>query len=158
MLRVLFERDAIEAQIQRRYIEKGEYDLCIDKGTQVTPHTNHEWSSIEPGTKIVMRATIKQWTRSGSDVDYKCRFCGAVNLLGVRSVKYQFRSQGRTVCSTDCRECKRRFQITRGPPEQITRFSNSDSNHMTEAETLLIRNFHVQQICVISSFELLSGR
>ncbi|KAG1781136.1 hypothetical protein EV702DRAFT_645555 [Suillus placidus] len=146
MLRVLFERDAIEAQIQRRYIEKGEYDLCIDKGTQVTPLTNHEWSSIEPGTKIVMRVTIQQTTSSGSDVDYKCRFCGAVNRLGVRSVKYQSRSQGRTVCSTDCRECKRRFQITRGAPGQITRFSNSDSNHTTEAETLLIRNFHVEQI------------
>ncbi|KAG2343445.1 hypothetical protein BDR05DRAFT_962966 [Suillus weaverae] len=144
MLRVLFERDAIEAQIQRRYIEKGEYDLCIDKGTQVTPLTNHEWSSIEPGTKIAMRVTIQQMTTSGSDVDYKCHFCGAVNRLGVRSVKYQ--SQGRTVCSTDCRECKRRFQITRNSLWQSLRLSKTlNSNHTTEAETLLIRNFHVQQ-------------
>ncbi|KAG1758302.1 hypothetical protein EDD22DRAFT_972243 [Suillus occidentalis] len=37
MLRVLFDRDTIEAQLQRRYIEKGEYDLCIDEGMQVTP-------------------------------------------------------------------------------------------------------------------------
>ncbi|KAG2343353.1 hypothetical protein BDR05DRAFT_962852 [Suillus weaverae] len=145
MLRVLFQRNAIEAQIQGRYIEEGKYDLCIDEGTQVTPLTNHEWSSIEPGTTIVMRVTIQQMTSSGFDVDYKCRFCGAVNRLGVRSVKYQSQSQGRTVCSTDCRECKRRFQITRGSWKQITQFSNSDSNHMTEAETLLIRNFHVQQ-------------
>ena len=99
MLRVLFQRDAIEAQIQRRYIERGEYDLCIDEGTQVTPLTSYECSSIEAGTKIVMRVTIEQETTSLSEVDYKCRFCGAVNRLGVRSVKYQ--SRGGTVCSID---------------------------------------------------------
>jgi hypothetical protein len=99
MLRVLFERDVIEAQIQRRYIEKGKYDLCIDEGTQVTPITSHEWSNIEAGTKIVMRVTIEQQTTSLSEADYICRFCGAVNRLGVRSVKYW--SQGGTVCSTD---------------------------------------------------------
>jgi hypothetical protein len=99
MLRVLFERNAIEAQIQRGYIDEGKYDLCIDKGTQVTPLTKHKWSNIEPGTKLVMRVTIQQTTYSGSDVDYKCYFCGAVNCLGVRSVKYV--SQRRAVCSTD---------------------------------------------------------
>ncbi|KAG1880070.1 hypothetical protein F4604DRAFT_517398 [Suillus subluteus] len=66
MLRVLFERDAIEAKIQRRYIEEGKYDLCIDRGTQ-----------------IVMRVTIQQMTSSGSDVDYQCHFCGTVNRLSV---------------------------------------------------------------------------
>jgi hypothetical protein len=99
MLRVLFERDAIEAQIQKWYIEEGEYDLCIDEGMQVTPLTSRKWSSIEAGTKIVMRATIKQKTTLLTEVDYKCSFCGAVNRLGVRSVKYQ--SRGGTVCSTD---------------------------------------------------------
>ncbi|KAG1722180.1 hypothetical protein EDD22DRAFT_962303 [Suillus occidentalis] len=101
MLRVLFPResDAVEAQIQRRYIEEGEYDLCIDEGMQVIPLTSHEWSSIEAGTKIVMRVTIKQQTTSLFEVDYKCHFCGAVNRLGVRSVDSQ--SPGRTVCSTD---------------------------------------------------------
>ncbi|KAG2341310.1 hypothetical protein BDR05DRAFT_965324 [Suillus weaverae] len=144
MLRVLFERDAIEAQIQRRYIEKAKYDLCIDKGTQVTPLTSHEWSGIEPGTKIVMRVTINQDTVSGSDVDYRCRFCGAVNHLGVRSVKYK--SQGRTVCSTDCQGCKRRFQITRAYAWPGRRPTKSDSTYTTDAKTLLIRNFHVLQI------------
>lgn len=144
MLRVLFERDAIEAKIQRRYIEEGKYDLCIDRGTQVTPLTSHKWSSIEPGTKIVMRVTIQQETMSGSDVDYKCHFCGTVNRLGARSVKY--RSGERTVCSTDCRECKRRFQITRDEQKRSTRSPNSDSNHTTDAETLLVRNFHIEQM------------
>ncbi|KAG2033108.1 hypothetical protein BDR03DRAFT_1014656 [Suillus americanus] len=146
MLRVLFERDAIEAQIQRRYIEKGKYDLCIDKGTHVTPLTSDEWSSIEPGTKIVMRVTIQQETSLGSDVYYKCHFCGTLNRLSIRSVKY--RSGGRTVCSTDCRECKRRFQITRDEKKRSTRYSNRDSNHTVDAEELLIRNFHIEQIPV----------
>ncbi|KAG2036436.1 hypothetical protein BDR03DRAFT_960086, partial [Suillus americanus] len=144
MLRVLFERDAIEAQIQRRYVEEGKYDLCIDKGTQVTPLTSHKWSSIEPGTKIVLRVTIEEKTHSGTDVDYKCHFCGAVNHLGVRSVKY--RSGGQTVCSTDCRECKRRFQITRNNNESVQSFSD----YMTNAETFLIRNFHVKQSATLT--------
>ncbi|KAG1846356.1 hypothetical protein C8R48DRAFT_733225 [Suillus tomentosus] len=144
MLRVLFERDAVEAQIQRRYIEEGKYDLCIDEGKQVTALTSHNWSSIEPGTKIVMRVTIQQKTSSLSGVDYRCHFCGAVNRLGARSVKYE--SRGRTVCSTECQECKRCFQITRGFAAPRKLLSNSDSSHKTDAETLLVRNFHVQQI------------
>ncbi|KAG2750192.1 hypothetical protein P692DRAFT_201931327 [Suillus brevipes Sb2] len=155
MLRVLFQRDAIEAQIQRRYIEKGEYDLCIDEGTQVTCLTSHKWSGIEAGTKLVMRVIIEQQKISLSEVHYECSFCGAVNLLGDRSVNYEFR--GGTVCSTDCRECKRRFQITRAyvPKDQLIRSSNSDPNRTTDAETRLIRNFHVQQ--VLARFCLLFG-
>ncbi|KAG2365400.1 hypothetical protein BDR07DRAFT_670402 [Suillus spraguei] len=145
MLRLLFERDGIEAQVQRRYIEQGKYDLCIDQGTQVTLLTNDKWSSIEPGTTIVMRVAIEQKTDSGSDVDYRCHFCGTVNRLGVESVKYWAKSQ--TVCSTDCRECKRRFQITRRVTTSLGS-SNSNSDHKTEAEALLIRNFHIQQISV----------
>ncbi|KAG1814672.1 uncharacterized protein BJ212DRAFT_346392 [Suillus subaureus] len=144
MLQVLFERHAKEAQIQRRYIEEGKYDLCIDEGTQVTPLTSDKWSSIEPGTTIVMRVTIQQKTRSGVEVDYRCHFCGAVNRLDAKSVKY--RSRGRTVCSTDCQECKRRFQITRDEHKRITPSSNSDFNYTTDAETLLVRNFHVEEI------------
>ncbi|KAG1782426.1 hypothetical protein EV702DRAFT_381167 [Suillus placidus] len=145
MLRVLFERDVTEAQIQRRYIEEGEYDLCIDEGTQVTPLTNHKWSSIEAGTKIVMRVTIQQKTSLLSEVDYQCHFCGAVNHLGIGSVEFPPRRQ--TVCLTDCRECKRRFQITRkrGHVKHSIRSSNIDPDRMT-AEMRLIRNFHVQQI------------
>lgn len=55
MLQVLFECDTIEAHIQRRYVEEGQYDLCIDEATQVSPLTGHEWSNIPAGTKIVMR-------------------------------------------------------------------------------------------------------
>lgn len=115
MLRLLFGCDAIEAQIQKRYIE-GDYDLCINKGTQVTRLTSDKWSSIDPGTNIATRAILQY--------------------------------QGWTVCSTDCRECKRRFQITHSRMEQSTRSSNSDTNHIADTEMRLIRNFHVQQIPV----------
>ncbi|KAG2360134.1 hypothetical protein BDR07DRAFT_170666 [Suillus spraguei] len=147
MLQVLFKRDVIQAQIQRRY------DLRIDKGTEVTPLTSHEWSSIEPGTKIVMRVTIQQETDSGSDINYRCHFCSAVDCLGVKSVKYEYDTQTQIVCATDCRECKRRFQITRClqsafTQKRRTRFSSSDSGHKTDTETPLIRDFHVQQIRV----------
>ncbi|KAG1742477.1 hypothetical protein EDB19DRAFT_616516 [Suillus lakei] len=136
MLRVLFQRDVIEAQIQRWYIETGQYDLCIDEGTQVTPLTSCGWSSIEPGTKIVMRVIIEQQEPSSSEVDYQCHFCGAVNHLGAQAA-----------CSINCRVCNRRFQISCEPAseQRSTRSSNTDSNHMTDAEFHLIRNFHVQQ-------------
>ncbi|KAG2076147.1 hypothetical protein BDR04DRAFT_1149201 [Suillus decipiens] len=93
MLQILFKRDVIQAKIQRQYIEQGQYDLCIDKGTEVTPLTSHEWPSIEPGTKIVMRVTIQQETGSASDINYQCHFCSAVNRLGITSVKYENQTQ-----------------------------------------------------------------
>ncbi|KAG2367621.1 hypothetical protein BDR07DRAFT_254476 [Suillus spraguei] len=149
MLRVLFQRDVIEAKIQTRYIEEGQYDLCIDKGTEVTRLTSHNCSSIEPGTTIVMRVMIQQKTISASDVNYLCHFCGALNRLGIKSVKYE--AQRQIVSATDCRECKRRFQITRrlrnpSTQKQRTRSSNSNCSHTTDTETRLIRNFHILQI------------
>ncbi|KAG2074496.1 hypothetical protein BDR04DRAFT_179616 [Suillus decipiens] len=146
MLRVLFETNTTEAKIQRRYIKKGKYDLCIDKDTQVMPLTSHKWSRIAPGTKIVKRVTIQHATDSASDINYPCHFCGAVNRLGVKSVKYD--TQKQIVCATDCRECKRRFQITRRLDNPLaqkrrTQTSNSDSSHIADTETRLIRNFHV---------------
>ncbi|KAG1781813.1 hypothetical protein EV702DRAFT_1066958 [Suillus placidus] len=128
--------------IQRRYVEEGQYDLCIDEGTQVTPLTSHEWSSMPADTKIVMRIIIQQETTSFSDVDYQCHFCGAVNPLGVGSVMYSLQRQAG--CSIDCRICKRRFQISRerASSKQNTQPSNIDSNNTTDAEMRLIRNFH----------------
>ncbi|KAG2140665.1 hypothetical protein DEU56DRAFT_288641 [Suillus clintonianus] len=182
MLQVLFKRDAMEAQIQRRYMENGQYDLCIDDSKQVTRLTSHEWPRIEEGTKIVMRVIIEQKTwGSPSEVDYQCQFCGAVNHLGVGSIIHSLERQAG--CSIDCRECKRRFQISRDSTKFHTQSSNI-ANPRTDAEMLLIRNFHVQQSpvrdlafspgfltlmvsrpcpalsgeCVISSFDLLSQR
>ncbi|KAG1811864.1 uncharacterized protein BJ212DRAFT_497630 [Suillus subaureus] len=140
MLQVLFKRDSIEAQIQRRYMEQGQYDLCIDDDKQVTRLTNHEWPSIEAGTTIVMRVVFEEETCS--TVQYKCHFCRAVNHI---SDKYS--PQRRASCSINCRECKQRFQISREnySAKRSTQSSNIDSVSRTEAEVHLIRNFRIQQ-------------
>ncbi|KAG1774656.1 hypothetical protein EV702DRAFT_1123693 [Suillus placidus] len=144
MLQVLFKRDSIEAQLQRRYMEQGQYDLCIDDNKQVTRLTSHEWPSIEAGTKIVMRVVIEQQTPSR--VDYRCHLCGAVNDLSVGSIMDLLHCQAS--CSINCRVCKRRFQISRGSSsaKRSTQSSNIDTVPRTKAEMHLIRNFHVQQI------------
>ncbi|KAG1729480.1 uncharacterized protein EDB91DRAFT_809636 [Suillus paluster] len=127
VLEALFERDSIEAQIQKQYMKEGQYDLCIDKGTQ-----------------IVMRVIIEQRVGS-SRVSYRCHFCGAWNRLPTGSISHSLRRQ--PGCSINCRECKRRFQISRvlRSAKQSTRTSSIGSNRTTDAEMHLIRNFHVQQ-------------
>ncbi|KAG1867242.1 hypothetical protein DFJ58DRAFT_698511 [Suillus subalutaceus] len=111
MLRLLLKHSSIEAQIQRRYMEQGQYDLCIDDDKQVTRLTSHEWPSIEAGTKIVMRVIIEQQASSYSEISYRCPFCGDVNRLDVGPVMYSLERQAG--CSVDCRVCKQRFQISR---------------------------------------------
>jgi hypothetical protein len=44
------------------------------------------------------------------------------------------------------RECQRRFHITRDKNKEGTLPPISDSNHASGDKTLLIRNFHVEQI------------
>jgi hypothetical protein len=92
MLKALFKCNSIEAQMQRRYMESGQYDLCIDEGTQVTRLTSNEWSTLEAGTKVVMRVIIQQRTTPSSGYSYRCS-CGAVNPLGVGSIMYSLERQ-----------------------------------------------------------------
>ncbi|KAG2035121.1 kinase-like domain-containing protein [Suillus americanus] len=141
MLRLLLKHNSIEAQIQRRYMEQGQYDLCIDDDKQVTRLTSHEWPSIEAGTNIVMRVIIEQQAPSYSEVYYRCPFCGDVNSLDVGPVMYSLERQAG--CSIDCRACKQRFQISR--KYSGIQSSNIDSDPTTDAQMRLIRNFHVQQ-------------
>ncbi|KAG2057351.1 hypothetical protein BDR06DRAFT_199240 [Suillus hirtellus] len=146
MLKVLFKRNSIEAQIQRQYMESGQYDLCIDEGMQVIRLTNDEWSRLEVGTKVVMRVIIQQWTTSSSGVSYRCS-CGTVNPLGVGSIVYSLEQHAGS--SIDCRNCGRRFQISRVSSREkrctSARSSNIDFDCTSDAGTDLIRNFHVQQ-------------
>ncbi|KAG2358125.1 hypothetical protein BDR07DRAFT_1379612 [Suillus spraguei] len=79
-LQALFTRDSIEARLQRRYMEQGQYDLCIDDDKQVTRLTNHEWPGIEAGTTIVMRVVFEE-AKADFGVKRKCHFCGAVNHI-----------------------------------------------------------------------------
>ncbi|KAG2144114.1 uncharacterized protein EDB93DRAFT_544596 [Suillus bovinus] len=141
MLHVLFKRDVPQARLQRRYMERGQYDLCIDDGKQVTRLTSHEWTGIEAGTTIVMRIVFKQVTHP--KVEYKCHFCGAVNHI-VNQYSLQHQGTG----SINCRECKRRFQISResSSAKRSAQSSGTDFVPETEAEMHLIRNFHIRQI------------
>ncbi|KAG2342737.1 hypothetical protein BDR05DRAFT_343002 [Suillus weaverae] len=146
MLQVLFKRDSIEARLQRRYMEQGLYDLCIDDDKQVTRLTSHAWQSIEAGTTIIMTVVFEQ--NIYPRVDYRCHFCGVVNDVGAGSIMDPL--QRKASCSINCRVCKRRFQISRriSSVKRSTQSSNIDTVPRTEAEMHLIRNFHVQQTFV----------
>jgi hypothetical protein len=143
-LQLLFKYNSIEARIQRRYMEQGQYDLVIDDDRTITRLTSHEWPSIEAGTTIVMRVVFEQQT--SPRVDFRCHFCDAVNDVGAGSIMDSLERQAG--CSIDCRVCKRRFQISRGSAsaKRNSQSSNIDPVPRTEAEMHLIRNFLVQQI------------
>ncbi|KAG1831017.1 hypothetical protein EV424DRAFT_1641313 [Suillus variegatus] len=64
MLQVLFKSESIEARIQRRYMEQGQYDLCIDDDKQVTRLTSHEWPRIELNTNAIFAALSIALARS----------------------------------------------------------------------------------------------
>jgi len=89
MLKVLFTPDTDKACIQRRYLEQEQYDLCIDQGTQVIELTSEtdEWSTIEAGTKVVMRVIINKNLGWGSAA-IKCDACGcskySVHSAGIK--------------------------------------------------------------------------
>ncbi|KAG1719719.1 hypothetical protein EDB19DRAFT_2044983 [Suillus lakei] len=148
MLQLLFEHNTPQAQIQRQYMEKEQYELCIDDDQKTTRLTSHEWPSIEVGTKIVMNVIIKKQIPSG--VYYECPFCRDVNHVNVGPVMDSLERQAG--CSIDCRKCKQRFQISRGhsSAKRGTRSADNDSdfNPTTDAGMHLIRNLHVQQTTV----------
>lgn len=141
MLKVLLKCNSVEARVQRRYMESGQYDLCIDEGTQVTQLTSKEWPRLEPGTKVVMNVIIEQQS-SFFDISYKC-LCGAVNTLSVDSIIRPLERQAGS--SNDCQKCGRRFQISREKRSTDIRSPDIDSDHTTDAETDLIRNVHIKQ-------------
>ncbi|KIN97437.1 hypothetical protein M404DRAFT_1006089 [Pisolithus tinctorius Marx 270] len=70
-----------EAEVQRWYIDKGQYDFVLDDGTSVTQLTsdNDLRSRVQAGTKIVMRAVIGEVDSSFS-AEYRCH-CRTWNCL-----------------------------------------------------------------------------
>jgi len=75
---VFFDGDRMEAKIQRRYMEQGRFDLCIQQDNRVVPIGGQsDWSKVESGTELVMRAILLQprtWNR-----DYQCPRCKTTN-------------------------------------------------------------------------------
>ncbi|KIO06746.1 hypothetical protein M404DRAFT_998861, partial [Pisolithus tinctorius Marx 270] len=137
-----------EAEIQQWYIDKGQYDIVIDDGTNVTQLTRESdvWSTIQPGTKIVMRIITAEVVRSFS-ARCRCR-CGKWNDVKV---------DGATLMdalvhgySITCGYCWRRFQITGTQEEEDRSWQGRRSQRrydrrMNVAESL-IRNFVVKHV------------
>jgi len=67
----------LEARIQRRLMEEGNYDLCIDRGDDVVAiKEQRNWSEVVPGTTIVMRVIL---TSRRVEMAYPCPRCGQLN-------------------------------------------------------------------------------
>jgi hypothetical protein len=79
MVAALLHSDSIEDRIQRRFMEQGQYDLCIDEGMQVTQLTSDAWPRIEAGMKMVMRIIIEQQESATHTAQYQCYFCHTWN-------------------------------------------------------------------------------
>ncbi|KAI6103349.1 hypothetical protein EDD16DRAFT_302993 [Pisolithus croceorrhizus] len=73
---ILSQCRADKAHIQRWYIDRGQYDFVMDNGTDMTELTRESgiWSSIQPGTKIVIRVITTEVSRWPS-ASYLCH-CG----------------------------------------------------------------------------------
>jgi hypothetical protein len=159
MLGVLFQPDSPEARIQKRYLEQGEYDLCIDEGRQVTQLTSHGWRALQPGMKIVMRIVIEDFMPSWEiHWQYRCHFCKSRNEIENHRVSIHWlvlvSHWSWQRLTTESQQCGRRFQasgITRYYKEQDTngektKRTNVATSQVTEVEMHLIRNFHLQYV------------
>lgn len=136
-----------KAHIQQWYIDKGQYDFVIDNGTNITRLTRESdiWSTIQPGTKIVMRVITIEVSRSFSP-RYKC-LCGKWNEVDVdRAAVVDALKAGFTFT---CYYCGRRLQITTAKWSRIlaqqTQSKPSDAGLAVE-ERSLIRNSLIKQV------------
>ena len=80
----LFQCRPDQAEIQRWYIERKQYDFVIDDGTNVIQLTRESdiWSNLESGTKITMRVVIEEEADYTVSATYKCP-CGTPNTVNV---------------------------------------------------------------------------
>jgi len=138
----LFQCRPDEAEIQRWYIERKQYDFVIDDGANVIQLTREcdTWLNLEPGT----RAIIEEIVNSTVTATYKCP-CGTLNTINVSIGG--LRATLQRGCTITCRHCGRRFQVTR------TQRRVDDPNSQQRADTAptaeakcLIRNFLAKQV------------
>jgi hypothetical protein len=90
MVLVLLQPDHSGASVQRRYIEAGKFDFCIDGGERVTQLTSdpNGWPNIEAGQKIVMRVIFEQVVQSS------CTYTCAI-FVGHRTISISCHSAHR---------------------------------------------------------------
>ncbi|KAI6015204.1 hypothetical protein F5J12DRAFT_970065 [Pisolithus orientalis] len=137
-----------KAEIQQWYIKRGQYDFVIDDSTNITQLTSgsNAWSTIQPGTKIVMRIITTEVVRRFS-ARHRCR-CGTWNDVEVDDATLlDAFAHG---CTITCRHCQRRFQIMGTKRDKVRSqrgetLQTRDDGPMVEANSL-IRNFLVKQV------------
>ncbi|KAF9532632.1 hypothetical protein CPB83DRAFT_847104 [Crepidotus variabilis] len=140
-LEALFKRPTLEANIQRRYVSAGMYDLCIDDGNRVIPIFGEaDWANVEPGTKIVMSVAIGAWPRASGTI-YQCprRGCDTWNDCPLYNA------------AMDCQGCGCRLQVLDGSDHlsrpkrnvEFTSFMLRDGSKFWDKDSLMIRNIHL---------------
>jgi len=135
MFLTLLQLNRSGASVQRRYIESGKFDFCIDDGKRVEQlvSCSTRWQNIGAGTTIVMRVIFEQMARFSPT--YTCHLCGASNNL------VSLLTDG----SVDCHACKGRFQISVQNEVRVAR--SNLGNDLIDMETRhCIHNFCVSQI------------
>ncbi|KAI6097742.1 hypothetical protein EDD16DRAFT_588516 [Pisolithus croceorrhizus] len=137
-----------KAHIQWWYIERGQYDFVIDNGTNMIQLTRESdiWSTIEPGTKIVMRVVTTEISRTFS-ASYQCH-CGKWNEVKVDQGAVLDALQDGFIIT--CYHCERRFQITVTKAQKDLRAQGEQSQAKddgpAEGEKSLIRNIWKKQV------------
>ena len=78
----LFQCRPDQAEIQRWYIERKQYDFVIDDGTNMIQLTRESdiWSNLESGTRITMRVIMEEEVDYTVTAMYRCP-CGTPNIV-----------------------------------------------------------------------------
>ncbi|KAF9525875.1 hypothetical protein CPB83DRAFT_908844 [Crepidotus variabilis] len=132
VLGLLLSGHGIEAQIQRRFMAAGQYNLCIDKGPLISPITGEDnWFVVEPGRKVVMSVILPR-LQSDSDSSFQCPRC-----------KY-WNPTDNLACNVSvvCIGCYGRIQLS----EASSDLQNDELGDMSPDNNLkMLRNFHLKR-------------
>ncbi|KAN0094807.1 hypothetical protein V8E55_003094 [Tylopilus felleus] len=153
---ILFQCRPDEAEIQRWYIERKQYDFVIYNRTnsdviQLTRESDI-WCKLQPGTRIVMRAITEEAVYFTYSTISTC-LCGTRRPTQINIWDLMAASQ--RGCTVTCRHCERRFQITHTEDSPTTSQQGTVTTISTQPARHLIRNFLVQQVvrlkCVVAA-------
>ncbi|KAF8452424.1 hypothetical protein L210DRAFT_2033542 [Boletus edulis BED1] len=161
LLASLYQCRPDEAEIQRWYIDRKQYDFVIYGNTDsdVTQLTRESdiWSKIEPGTKIVTRAIIEEKASRNMMGTYMCQ-CGTPNTINVS--RKNLSAALERGCTITCRHCERRFQVARTRRQRGVALDDTDNQQAVGTPTAeakyLIRNFLAKQVVRCACFHVCS--
>jgi len=151
-LSILFEPEAPQDRVLRKYMDIGAYDLSIDDGKeQLQLTTQQAWSSIvQCGTTIVMSVVMAQ---RAYQKEYKCPCCDCWNKL-----KENYGQSRVDWCAFDfylepwfsytvSRSCKRHLRVTRARQKFFQRVgtNEAETTPIPKCERDLICNIHLKR-------------